>query len=289
MRRKCAQFLAIVLCVSFAGLCGCTKEGGGIVGGGNKKLKASDLSIADFEWQTVPAKHNGYDCYSFSMVNNSNYDIISVEFTYKVKDAVSESELGVYDEFMSDHDGYIKENDSPKNVILRGSKDTLVLKGEELTGLRFAVGYKNWVWYDYPTAEQFALMEPKEMVIGVVGPNNVCYIAYYSFENKSWVLDENTAPVDTWSTKEIAQRLTKPEEAHHIVMKDEDDAFKVYSYGITADEYNRYVQVVKDLGFEEERASSAYFRGKDIQGYTVQLDYDKEEERLNIYIKKEKQ
>lgn len=287
MKRMCAFFLVMFLFISSAMLQGCGKNGNVIGGGGKRVLKPSDLSIADFVWETVPAKHNGYDCYSFSLVNNSDYDIISVEFTYKVKDNVTDDELLVYDEFMKDHDGYIEKDDSPKDVILRGSKDTLVLKGEQLTGLRFAVGFKDWVWYDYPTEEQFRLMEPKELVIGVVGTNDVLYIAYYNFVNKTWVLDDETLAVDTWSKKEIAQKIGKPQEDHHIVLRDEENAFRVYSYGITAEEYSHYVSEIKNAGFEEEYASSAYFKGKDAEGFIVVLDYDESEERLYISLKKE--
>lgn len=264
-------------------------EGGNNINivGKNNTLKASDLSIDDYKWETNRTKYNGTDCYSFSLTNNSDYDVIAVEFTYKVKDDINESDLVVYDEFMKSHDGYIEEEDSPIDVILRGSKNALVAKGEQLTGLRFTVGFQNWSWYDYPTAEQFELMEPKEMQIGVIGKDNVLYIAYYDFEDDSWLLDENTTPVDTWSEKEIVKKISKPTEGHHIVTKDNEDAFNAYSYGITLDEYNRYVESLKFAGFEEESYSSSYFKGKDATGYIVYLSYYGEEERLSIRLEKE--
>ncbi len=249
-------------------------------------LKATDLSIESFAWETVQSKYNGVDCYSFSLKNNSDYDVIAVEFTYKVRDDVADSDLAVYSEFMKDHEGYIEENDSPRDVVLRGSKNEFIAKGEELTNLRFAVGYKNWVWYDYPTNEQFKIMEPQEMQIGIVGKNNVLYIAYYDFENNSWMLDEKTQNVDTWSEKEIAQKISKPAENHHIVTEDEEDEFKFVSYGITADEYAQYVEEIKKAGFEEENSSSLRFEGTNEDGYEVEMWYYVEESRLSVGIEK---
>ena len=296
MKKTILILCAVLFCVSCAMLQGCSTNNNlsdnddgnkGSIGDQNTVLKASDLSIDDYEWATDRTKYNGVDCYSFSLTNNSDYDIIAVEFTYKVKEDVNDSDLVVYDEFMKDHDGYIEEDDSPKDVILKGSKNALVAKGEQLTGLRFTVGFQNWSWYDYPTTEQFNLMEPKEMQIGVIGKDNILYIAYYDFEDDAWILDENTMAVDTWSKKEIAKKISKPNEGHHVVTTDEEDEFNVYSYGINADEYNQYVENLKTAGFAEESNSSSHFEGKDTNGYVVELWYYSDEERLSIGVEKD--
>lgn len=223
--------LGVLMIFSMTG-CGGKNNSNGILG--NKSLKASDLSIEDFKWETVSGKCDGYDCYVLSLTNNSKYDIIGVNFSYKVKDEVTDSQLNVYEEFMKEHDGYIDENDSPKNVTLIGEKNKLVQKGEQLTDLRFTVGYEDSAWYDYPTDEQFNLMEPKELQLGVISGNKL-YIAYYSFKDKSWKLDQNTADVDTWSNTDVAKKISKPNEKHHVIITDDEDEFKIYSYGITKD------------------------------------------------------
>lgn len=287
MKKITAIFCAIVFCISCMALQGCGADNAGAGLGAGKALDASDLSINDFAWETIQSKYNGEDCYVFSLTNNSEYDVIAVEFTYKVRDDVSDSDLEVYNDFMNDHEGYIEETDSPRDVILRGSKDVLVAQGEELTGLRFTVGFKKWAWYDYPTKEQFELMEPKEMQLGVVGNDGVIYIAYYDFENDAWMLDENALPVDVWSGKEIANKVSRPAEQHHIVITDEEDKFKVCSYGVTVDEYSQYIESVKESGFVEESSSPSSFNGKSADGYAVQLWYYREDERLNITIGKE--
>ncbi len=134
-KKKISYVLLLVVGILLLTACG---KNGGILS--SKSLKASDLNIEDYEWETNASKCNGADCYVLSLINNSKYDIIGVDFTYKVKSGVSEADLDVYDDFMQDHEGYIDEDDSPKNITLRGSKNTLVKQGDELTGLRFTVG-----------------------------------------------------------------------------------------------------------------------------------------------------
>ncbi len=292
MKKIVSLILVVVFCLT---LCACGTNNSNDHDGGNNSnvgigvkknvLEASDLSIDDFEWKTSRTKYNGVDCYSFSLTNNSDYDIIAVEFTYKIKDDVNDSDLAVYDEFMKAHEGYIEKDDSSRDVILKGSKNSLIEKGEELTNLIFTVGFKNWAWYDFPTEEQFELMEPKEMEIGVVGKDNILYIAYYDFEDNSWILDENTKSVDTWSEKEIAKKISKPSEGHHIVITDDENKFQVYSYGVNTDEYSQYIENLRTSGFKEESNSSSHFEGKNDDGYTVELWYDSEEERVSISIK----
>lgn len=97
-------------------------------------------------------------------------------------------------------------------------------------------------------------------------------------------MDENTQPVDTWSEKEIAKKISRPNEGHHVVITDDEDEFKAYSYGIKSDEYDRYVENLKNAGFEEESNSSSHFEGKDADGYVVELWYYSDEERLSISI-----
>ena len=271
-----------------AGLCffACIlSQGCGVLTGA--PLDAGDLSIDDFGWGSARAKYNGRDCYSFSLTNNSDYDIIAVQITYKVKDPVSDASLKVYDEFMKSHEGYIEETDSPRDVILRSSKNVLVAKGEKLTGMRLTIGFQDWSWYSYPTDAQFELMTPKELEIGVVGKDNLLYIAYYDFESDTWTLDETTAPVDVWPETEIAKKISNPNENHYVVRTNKDDSFEFYSYGVTSEEYSQYIKALVAAGFTEESKSDSHFEGTDADGYEVDLWYYDEEERLSVSIEKD--
>lgn len=275
--------LSVLMIFSITG-CGEKNNSNNILG--NKSLKASDLSIEDFKWETVSGKCDGYNCYVLSLINNSKYDIIGVNFSYKVKDEVTDNQLNVYEEFMKEHDGYIDENDSPKNVTLIGEKNKLVQKGEQLTDLRFTIGYEDSAWYDYPTDEQFNLMEPKELQLGLISGNKL-YIAYYSFKDKSWKLDQNIVDVDTWPNTDIAKKISKPNEKHHVIITDDENEFEIYSYGITKDIYKEYTETLKANGFIQDEDYSTYYEGKDKDGYEVTVWFNNIEESLSIRIEKE--
>ena len=275
--------LSVLMIFSITG-CGEKNNSNNILG--NKSLKASDLSIEDFKWETVSGKCDGYNCYVLSLINNSKYDIIGVNFSYKVKDEVTDNQLNVYEEFMKEHDGYIDENDSPKNVTLIGEKNKLVQKGEQLTDLRFTIGYEDSAWYDYPTDEQFNLMEPKELQLGLISGNKL-YIAYYSFKDKSWKLDQNIVDVDTWPNTDIAKKISKPNEKHHVIITDDENEFEIYSYGITKDIYKEYTETLKANGFIQDEDYSSYYEGKDKGGYEVTVWFNNIEESLSIRIEKE--
>lgn len=275
--------LSVLMIFSITG-CGEKNNSNNILG--NKSLKASDLSIEDFKWETVSGKCDGYNCYVLSLINNSKYDIIGVNFSYKVKDEVTDNQLNVYEEFMKEHDGYIDENDSPKNVTLIGEKNKLVQKEEQLTDLRFTIGYEDSAWYDYPTDEQFNLMEPKELQLGLISGNKL-YIAYYSFKDKSWKLDQNIVDVDTWPNTDIAKKISKPNEKHHVIITDDENEFEIYSYGITKDIYKEYTETLKANGFIQDEDYSSYYEGKDKDGYEVTVWFNNIEESLSIRIEKE--
>ncbi len=254
--------------------------------GSTGKLDVNSLSIDDFEWNTEPSKCSGLNCYVFKIKNNSDYDIVAVDITYKVKDDVSKSDLKVYRDFMKEHDDYIDEDASLNDVTLHANKSTLIEKKETFDGLKLTVGFKELYWYDYPTEEQFELMEPSELELAIIYGNKA-YVAYYDFIKKDWKLDNKTVVADEWSNTEIAKTLPKPKEKHHIVRLDKDDEYEIYSYGITENDYKSYVEEVKNAGFEGEGDSVSYFKGKNKDGYMIKIYFYDIEKRMSISIEKD--
>lgn len=256
-----------------------------LTGCGSSNLNPKELSIDDFKWETQKSKCDGNDCYVLSLYNKSKYDIIGVYFSYGVKSGVSKSDLRVYDEFMSEHEGYIDNGDLYENITLIGKKNEFIKKGEKLTDLRFAVGYENNAWYDYPTDDQFDLMEPKELQLGIVSGDKL-YISYYDFQKKSWKIDEKRIDVNSWSSKEIGKQLSKPNNVYTIVRVDDEDEFEVYLYCVSQDMYYEYVDELKSFGYHEEDFSEYGFEGVNSLGYHIDVSYTKKEERLFVRIDK---
>lgn len=279
--RRTIKYLSILLLIICLTACG-KGDNGGINLLPTKKLKASDLSISDFEWNTDASKCYGNDCYIFSLKNNSKYDIVGFQFKYSVKDDVPTSDLDIYDDFMKDHDGYIEEDDSPRYVTLNtGAVDVLLSQGESKEGTTLRIGYRDWTWYSYPNDKQFELMEPNELQVGIIYEKKL-YLAYYSFLNKSWKLDAKTGVADEWTNKEIGKKLPKTNGKHFIVIVDEDDYYNIGVYGITKELYNEYIDELVKQNYEK----GEYDRYKK-DGYTIDLYYNEDMETLDLSIKKD--
>ena len=128
-------------------------------------------------------------------------------------------------------------------------------------------------------------MDPKELQLGIISGNKL-YIAYYNFTTKSWKLDQNTTDADTWPDSEIAKKISKPNEKHHVIITDEKDEFKIYSYGITENIYEEYIDSLKSKGFVQDESYTSHFEGKDENGYEVTVWFNDTEESLSIRIDK---
>lgn len=254
----------------------------------NKSLKAKDLSISDFTWSTENSKCFGKNCYIVSFTNNSNYDVISPKFIYKVKDDISDESLNVYNEFMQEHSWFLNEQDTVRGVTLIGYDDSLVEKSKNTRKIIFTVGFDNTAWHDYPTKEQFELMEPKELSLGVIGKDSKLYLAYYNFIDKSWSLDETTMDVNVWPTSELAKKVDKIVGKYFMVTYSSENSISVQSYDVSKDDYDKYVGKLKSNGFTNEESYSSYmFEAKDADGAEVNLWYEEDTFSLAMTLNKD--
>lgn len=277
---KIFLLIIMVLCVS-----ACVKKGEQAF---SKKLKTSNLSIKDFEWETKQTRINGTECYAMTLTNKSKYDIIAVQIDYKVKENVTEEELKVYDSFIKKNENWvgtwIEENSTTRDITLVGRRNILIKKGESVNKVVLAIGIDDYKSYDVPNEEQFNLMEPKMLQIGVVGEDNKLYIAYYDYVNKTWTLDELTKDLNVWPKNDLANKLLEPDCEYYIVTSDEDTYDVDFTaYGSTKDSFKEYVKSVKETGFTEDALQhSDYYSAKDKEGNRITIDYDSENLILEV-------
>lgn len=289
MKGKIIGLIVIILIVVGLIIFGVTRNSGNnssnnqsVIG---KELEVKDLSIDDLNWETKPGVYNGKECYEFTLTNNSQYDVIGVEIDYKTKGSSSETDLKLFDDFMKEHDGYIKETDSAKDVTLIGSLNKLIKKGEKADGVRPTIGFKTWSWYSYPTKEQFELMEPSQLQIGIVGNNKKLYIAYYDFTNKSWSLDDSVVDLNTWPENELSKKLKQPDCEYFVLRSGKaDTSINLVVYGVDAEFFKEYVKSVQDNGFTVNAPEKfeTYYTAKDEDGNNISVEYLKAEDRIII-------
>ena len=257
----------------------------------SKELKTSDLSIEDFNVETGKTKKYGKEYYVATFTNNSKYPVVAFQLDYEPKDDVTETQLSVYNDFMKEHYDWI-ESDDLTGVILRASGEKFVEKGASIEKANITIGYDTYSWYDSPSKEQFELMEPKELQIGIIGENDVLYIAYYDYNEKEWLIDEESKQLNEWPKTEIAKKVIKPECKYTLLDSDIDDEKEIDfdCYGINKEQFKTYIKTLQDAGYEvkdiEESYSSYYDSAETSDGYEFTLDCDYDEEKLSIELSK---
>lgn len=288
-----------------------------------KSFNVNDLSIKDFKWDTSEGKENGYKRLYFNLTNNSNFDLLGIEVHFKPKKDVTDNQLQIFDSFFEKHKDFDSEEDSDEDfeedddesedededdysfnsnkitlaktnsnystLNISGDDTKLVKKGETFSGINLYIYDDDSSWNDVPSDEQFKLMELNELGIAIVGPANKGYMAYYNFQTKKWSLDKTTFTVDKWSSHEIGKLIPNPKAAHFIVRDDKKDDFDTICYGITKENYDKYIKKLIKLGFksdDDEEDYSENFEGTNSKEYTVTIWYTEENEYMSLEIQK---
>ena len=121
-------------------------------------------------------------------------------------------------------------------------------------------------------------MEPDMLTLAVIGKDSVTYIAYYDFINESWSVESGDKEVNKWPETESTSLVEAPECKVYLVTTDEDDEDLFFNaYGMSEDEFDQYVEDLKEKGFTEDvYESEKYYSADDKAGNSVSIDYDED-------------
>ena len=286
MKKKLLMIITC-LCLLFAlTACGSgsSSESSESSGGSQEGISKGDLNIEDFDWTVEEAKIQGYDCYALSLANNSKYDLLGVQIEYAPKADVTEEQLAIFDSFVKENADYIDEGQGVEDVILRGDRVQYVASGDSVENIPLAIGINDFTWTDIPNEEQFNLMEPRELMVAVIGSDDILYFAYCDLTDNSWKIDSETAKLNEWPDIEIANLIPKPE---GYVFKSDDydniNALDIDVYGVSEEEFSAYVDQVKELSFSSDTLEyDDYYSAEDKDGNSITLDYDDTTSSFNI-------
>ncbi len=247
----------------------------------SKELTVDDLSIDDFKWEMYDdddEEHTGSGLY---FTNNSKYDVIGLDISYKVKSDLS------YDDLYKGFRKYENDYGSLTELVAGGEIDTLIKKGEKLDFLKITVDYSLYYYLD---DGQMELMEPKELKIGVVNGSKL-YHATYDFELETWELDPTTIVVNSLPDEDKFKAIPKPVGEYFVLMFNRSDYGEIYSYGITKETYDKYIKSLQSAGFESEPDSSTFHFEGDKDKYRVTAGfkvgegkYGVNEEKMEIRV-----
>lgn len=299
MKKVLVFVLCICLAVSFTA-CSCSLGG---VGDASKNLTSNmgssalqnSLDINDFVWNVDLAKISGKEVYALNLTNNSKYELLGCQIDYKVKDGVTPEQLSVYNDFMTKHASYIKDGQTTNDIILRGFDEAYIpAKGGTVSNIPLAIGIDDKTWREPPSKEQYELMEPKELMVCVVGSDDKLYMAYYDIKDQTWKIDANTVELNKWPDMEIAKLV--PELKDHTFKSSKYESLNsctIDAYGVSEEEYKAYIEKVKEKGFtqdidEDNYKTSSSWEAKDANGNEVEIKYYKDIQKLSIKIEGKK-
>lgn len=206
--------------------------------------------------------------------NNSDFDIITVDIEWSQKeDMTDEQRSTVFAEFM-DSDFYTE--DDFKEFVISAYKDQLVAPGE--TSMEAAV-YLNRTGRNLENSDDFALFEPSIMKVAYLGGDGKAYLEYIDYKTgKTKDASKGGKDVSKWSDSDLAKRLPEIEAPVRIVTTDDEDSFWFETLGVTLDDFNAYVEKLKEKGFNQvDYEDDDEFRAHDKDGYEATVSFDEME------------
>lgn len=262
--------LAMTVIMSLSVFVGC---------GGSPKI-----DIDDIEYTITEGIVDGNRMPVFSYTNNSDYDIISLNIDYKIKDGVSSDELNSISE--------IKEKAESKSHDISETKinvfnDRYVPAGDKCENVPIYLDNTYSYVTDMSTTD---LMTPDILKVMYV-KNGTIYSAYYDYKNEKMTYNEDTRAAKSWSETDLAKSIPEPDSNVVIVDSDDDGYFRAIACHYTKDDYDKYVKKCKEAGYTKEQdsyESTKYCRytAKNDKGYEVEV-YFTEEKNLDVAVDKD--
>ena len=248
-------------------------------------LSAEELTMGYFEWDVREKIIEKALSYVLTLRNKSPYPLLLTEITYKTRDNVSERSLALFDEFKTAHKKYIKQDEDNRNIILIGRSEAYVKSGQYLKDVPVTIGIHSMTWYDSPDYDQFILMRPDTLSLGLV-KDDLLYYCHYDFTAKSWSVDETPVKLNVWPDTELTRLIPKPScDYFQIKTKKDDDYLGFTVYGYSREDYQKYVESVKESGFTKNRDSGKrYYSAEDRHDNSIDIIYDKTNWNMDVSL-----
>ena len=248
-------------------------------------LKTDQLTIDYFDWDVREKIIEKALCYTLTLKNRSPYPILSTEIRYKTKENVSDKSLKLFDEFKNSHKKYIQAEEDNRDIILIGSSEAYVKSGQYLLDVPVTIGIHSMTWYDTPDYDQFILMRPDELSLGLV-KNDLLYSCHYDFLSNTWSVDENPVRVNEWPDHPLTKLVPKPSCDFFRITTDPDRDYLVFTvYGYSEDAYNSYVESVREAGFtKKSHKGKSYYSAEDKKDNSIDIMYDKSNWNMEVSV-----
>lgn len=245
--------------------------------------KKDAIKIEDIDWNVAEGVIDGERFVSFNYVNNSAYTIIDIELEFKQKEGTTAEQLSLFNELKADNEWTDEEI---QEIYILGYNRKCADSGEQVSDSPCVI---NGTYTLVENMAQYEIMEPDMMTIGYIGDDGKGYVEYYDFGSLSYGSSSQGAQdLQLWSTTEISGLLPKEKFRAVSVDTDEKDSFSFSAYGVSREEYQEYVNSVKEKGFiTEEFEGSDSYSASNAEGFVVDISYIAVEETMIGDIEKE--
>lgn len=290
IKRKIRLMMMVITCIG--ALCACGNSTVSKTGTNQSKtnsknaISVNDIDIEDFPWEVTQEIYNGERVYAFSIMNNSEFTMLGAQIDYCVKSGVTDSQLEIFNDFREKHDSWIDAEDDSHDIILRGFREAYIVPGDGRDMIGLAIGINNSSWYDIPSEEQFALMEPDILTCVLLGDDNFAYEASYDIKNDKWSVNKTRKEYNNWEENVLSNLIPKPECNLLTFSTGYNTSYiSVEVYGIDRSYYESYVSLIKEAGFTEAAAEfDEYYYADNAVGNNIIVDLDEEKNSFSISL-----
>lgn len=240
------------------------------------------IKIEDIEWSVAEGIIDGERFISFNYTNNSQYTIMDVEMEFRQKKDTTADQLTVFDN-LKEEQGWSDEEVMQTYIL--GYNRKCADPGETVADSPCVI---NGTYRLVENMDQYEIMEPDMVSIAFIGDDGKGYTIYYDYKTQSYgESSQGAQDLHQWSESEICSLLPKAEYKAVIVSSDDDDWFFFKSFGISREEFDKYVASVKKNGFTEvEFEVNGSYMATNADGIEADISYNSVEETMTGSVTK---
>lgn len=253
------------------------------------KPKKDEIKVEQIDWSVENAVMDSYRRIAFIYTNNSQFDIVSLDFEFSIKPDITPEILRQTCEALKDN-GWTEENLNELSDATQEEVSRLSLSakwGQEVEPGSSSGKDPMTIGYAFiNTIEQYELFEPSLMTIKYIAGDGKLYEETYDFKTKSYSLSDEVIDTKQWSDSELASQLPQPENLFVIEIDDSEKRFTFETAGTDEDKFEAYVSACKEAGFTKEVTESdrTFYATSSDGKYDLDLFYYPDEGSITAYL-----
>lgn len=237
------------------------------------------IQIESIDWKVEESVVDGTRQIAFSYTNNSEYPIVKMSISFKIKDGYDLEELKTLYSNVLDYG--LPEDELPE-LVLTADSNLVINPGDTSAASPCLLGV---LYVD--NMDQYNAMEPDLMTVQYLDGNSL-KTEYYDFKNSSYSPDSEIIDVTQWADNDLSSMISKPENGLIISVNSYSNQFAFDVIDFTSQEFQAYADDCTDKGFSQNVVSTdtSYYADNSDGTLQLRLIYFPNEQRLSTYLNK---